>query len=43
MPCNENVAISVADLTLARAPGGQLVRLGEVTGVQLLVLLRHRH
>ncbi len=37
------VRIDVADLVLARAPGGRPVRLGEITGVQVVVLLRHRH
>ena len=43
MPRSRDVSINVADLELAEAPGGQLVTLGEITGVQLLVLLRHRH
>lgn len=38
-----NVRIDVADLVLDQAPGGQPVRLGEITGVQIVVLLRHRH
>ncbi len=38
-----DVRIDVADLVLARAPGGRPVRLGEITGVQVVVLLRHRH
>ncbi|MHB1595091.1 MAG: hypothetical protein ACYCO9_10830 [Streptosporangiaceae bacterium] len=38
-----DVRIDVADLILAQAPGGRLVGLGEYTGVQIVVLLRHRH
>lgn len=36
-------AIDVRGLELVQAPGGQRVRLGQFTGVQVLVLLRHRH
>ncbi len=43
MPRSRDVSINVADLELAEAPGGQPVMLGEIAGVQLLVLLRHRH
>ncbi|HEX9035349.1 MAG TPA: hypothetical protein VF834_26195 [Streptosporangiaceae bacterium] len=37
------VAVPVADLPLAVAPGGGQLSLGEIRGVQVLVLLRHRH
>lgn len=43
MPEPEHVAIDVTGLELAEAPGGRPVRLGEFGGVQILVLLRHRH
>jgi hypothetical protein len=43
MPEPETVAINVAGLELAEAPGGQPVTLGTFGGVQILVLLRHRH
>ncbi len=38
-----DVRIDVTDLVLAQAPGGRPVRLGEITGVQVVILLRHRH
>ncbi len=43
MPEPQTVAIDVADLVLAEAPGGRPVTLGSFGGVQVLVLLRHRH
>jgi hypothetical protein len=43
MPQPESVHIDVAGLRLAEAPGGQTVTLGELGGVQILVLLRHQH
>ena len=43
MPQPETVHIDVTGLRLAEAPGGQPVILGEIGGVQILVLLRHRH
>lgn len=42
MPRRERVAVDVSDLTLLDPHGGT-VGLGELVGVQLLVLLRHRH
>lgn len=42
MPHPEHVIIDVADLAVQDA-SGRRVRLGELTGVHLLVLLRHRH
>jgi hypothetical protein len=43
MPRPQTVHIDVAGLWLAQAPGGQLVTLGDISGVQILVVLRHRH
>jgi hypothetical protein len=43
VPRSETVLIDVASLRLTEAPGGQPVNLGEIGGVQVLVLLRHRH
>ena len=43
MPPSETVHIDLSDVRLAQAPGGQLVTLGAINGVQILVLLRHRH
>lgn len=43
MPRSENTIIDVGDLELPEAPGGQPVTLGQIPGVQVLVLLRHRH
>lgn len=43
MPHPVEVAIDVAGLELAQAPGGPSARLGAFRGVQVLVLLRHRH
>ncbi|MGH3473204.1 MAG: hypothetical protein ACRDPG_14300 [Nocardioidaceae bacterium] len=38
----EHVAIDVKDITLAQAQGPDLA-LGTLGGVQVLVVLRHRH
>lgn len=38
----EQVSIDVGDIGLVRPDGGEL-RLGQLTGVQVLILLRHRH
>jgi hypothetical protein len=43
MPPPQAVHIDVTGLRLAQAPGGQPVTLGDISGVQILVLLRHRH
>lgn len=43
MPRSEHTAIHVGDLELTQAPNGQPMTLGQLTGVQILVLLRHRH
>jgi hypothetical protein len=42
MPDRENVSIDVRDITL-RDAADEPVPLGSLAGVQLLVLLRHRH
>ncbi|MGC8471767.1 MAG: hypothetical protein ACP5PM_05680 [Acidimicrobiales bacterium] len=42
MPSAERVAIDVGDLALERLQGPELA-LGAVPGVQVIVLLRHRH
>jgi hypothetical protein len=42
MPNCENVSIDVRDVTLRNA-ADESVALVTLTGVQLLVLLRHRH
>ncbi|MGH9107062.1 MAG: hypothetical protein ACRDZX_14765 [Acidimicrobiales bacterium] len=42
MPIAEPIAIDVSDLTLLQ-PGGNALALGALGGVQVLVLLRHRH
>lgn len=42
MPTAEHVDIPVADLTL-REGSGEQVAVADLAGVQLLVLLRHRH
>lgn len=39
----ENVHIDVADVTLVEAASGRTASLGEIAGVGILVLLRHRH
>ena len=38
-----DIRIDVSDLILTQAPGGEPARLGDLRGVQLVVLLRHRH
>jgi hypothetical protein len=43
MPQPEAIHIDVAGLRLTEPPGGQPVILREIGGVQILVLLRHRH
>jgi hypothetical protein len=43
VPTAETAAIDVRDVPLITAPGGQPVTLGAFGGVQVLVLLRHRH
>ena len=43
MPTAETVATDVSGVPLITAPGGQPVTLGAFGGVQILVLLRHRH
>jgi hypothetical protein len=43
VPPAETAAIDVSGVQLITAPGGQPVTLGAFTGVQILVLLRHRH
>jgi len=43
MPRPEHVTIDLAGIQLAEAPGGKPVRLASMGGVQILVLLRHRH
>lgn len=42
MPRCEKVSIDVGDLTVERPEGGR-VRLADLGGVQVLILLRHRH
>ena len=42
MPAAEQVAIDVSDVMLTE-PGGKALALGALTGVHVLVLLRHRH
>jgi len=43
VPTAETAAIDVSDVLLITAPRGQPVTLGTLGGVQILVLLRHRH
>lgn len=43
MPTLETAAIDVSHVLLITALGGQPVTLGTFGGVQILVLLRHRH
>ena len=43
MPTAETVATDVSGVPLITAPGGQPVTLGTFGGMQILVLLRHRH
>jgi hypothetical protein len=43
VPTAETAAIDVSGVQLITAPEGQSVTLGTFSGVQILVLLRHRH
>lgn len=43
MPKPVSARIDVTGIELTEAPGGQPVTLGQIGGVQILVLLRHRH
>jgi hypothetical protein len=43
MPGPAGIAIDVSTVQLTEAPGGQPVILGGIGGVQIVVLLRHRH
>jgi hypothetical protein len=43
MPPAEAVTIDLAGIALTDADSGEPVRLAEIGGVQILVLLRHRH
>ena len=43
MPYPEAAAIGVTDIVLDQAPGGPPLPLGSIGGVQIIVLLRHRH
>jgi hypothetical protein len=43
VPHAEAVAIDVTDVVLDRAPDGPPIPLGTIGGVQIIVLLRHRH
>jgi hypothetical protein len=43
MPKLEIARIDVTGIRLTEAPGRQPVTLGQIGGVQILVLLRHRH
>jgi hypothetical protein len=42
VPCAERVDIDVGDVGLERLQGPELA-LGAIPGVQVVVLLRHRH
>ena len=42
MPSAEHVTIDVADIALTRTRGQRLL-LGALSGVHVVVLLRHRH
>lgn len=42
MPGSEDVQVDVREIALQRADGAS-VHLGELSGVQLVVLMRHRH
>ncbi len=42
MPRGEHVDIDIADISLADPAGGQLSA-ATLTGVHILVLMRHRH
>jgi hypothetical protein len=43
VPIAETAAIDVSGVPLITAPAGQPVTLGTFGGVQVLVLMRHRH
>jgi hypothetical protein len=43
MPRPEDVTIELTSIQLTDADGGQPVSLAGIGGVQILVLLRHRH
>ncbi len=43
MPRPEDVTIELTGIQLVDADSGQPVRLASIGGVQILVLLRHRH
>ncbi|MGI9007807.1 MAG: hypothetical protein ACR2FU_16680 [Streptosporangiaceae bacterium] len=43
MPHPDTVRIDVASVLLTDTTDGQPIILGEISGVQILVLLRHRH
>lgn len=43
MPEPDAVLIDVSGVRLTEAPAGQPVTLGDIGGVQIVVLLRHRH
>ncbi|GEM_PF-6649338 len=43
MPQPEDVTIELAGIQLTDADSGQPVRLAGIGGVQILLLLRHRH
>ncbi len=43
MPQREDVTIELTGIQLTDADSGQPVRLAGIGGVQVLVLLRHRH
>jgi hypothetical protein len=43
MPQAEDVAIDLTGIQLTDADSGEPVRLAQISGVQILVLLRHRH
>jgi hypothetical protein len=43
VPAAETAAIDVREVPLITAPAGQPVTLGTFGGVQILVLIRHRH
>lgn len=42
MPRPQHVSVDLTELTVYD-PSGRQVRLGELTGVRVVVLLRHRH
>ncbi len=42
MPTEETVHIDVRDITLL-SPAGEPMTLATLTGIQLIILMRHRH